>query len=226
MEILNETLAQRYDIEVEGTYIITIKGHELSERLAARCLASCERVGQRAEIFDAFDGTDDSVRGIKVPEQCRGATWLRWIRVVNYELTKPEICCALSHFALWCKCMELNRPIVVLEHDAVMLQPYREHYAMNAIVYLGCIEQVRSNTWSMIPPHAQLNPDYRHILRAHAYSIDPFMAKNLVSMVIEKGIFTSADVSMSLNKFAMLSFGVFAMDVPDKTTIPEWGNKK
>jgi hypothetical protein len=33
-------------------------------------------------------------------------------------------------------------------------------------------------------------------------------------------------VQERLNKFAMLSFGIFAMDMPDKTTIPEKGKVK
>lgn len=226
MEILNETLKPKYDLEIDKAYIITISGHELSERLANRCLKSCQKVGQKAEIYQAFDGTDDSIEGIKVPEHCRDATWLKWIRVVNHDLTKPEICCVLSHFSLWCKCVEQNKPLIILEHDAVMLQPFYEHPAINAVIYLGCHEQVRNKYWNMIPPHAQLNPDYRHLLRTHAYSVDPFMAKNLISLIIEKGIFTGPDVTISLNKFAMLSFGVFAMDVPDKTTIPEKGKIK
>ena len=226
MEILHGTLQNRYETEVDNTYIITIKGHESSEQMATRCLESCKRVGQKAEIYDAFDGTDKSIPGIKVPEHSQNATWLKWLRLVNHELTKPEICCLLSHFSLWCKCMEINKPIVVLEHDAVMLQPFRQHLAINAIVYLGCMEQVRNNYCNMIPPHAQLNPDYRHILRTHAYSIDPFMAKNLVSHILEKGIFTSADVAISLNRFAMLCFGIYAMDIPGESTIPEKGKEK
>jgi GR25 family glycosyltransferase involved in LPS biosynthesis len=226
MQILNETLHPKYDLVVDKAYIITIRGHETSEKLASRCLESCKRVGQKAEIYDAFDGTDPNVEGIKVPEHCQDATWLKWLRLVNHELTKPEVCCLLSHFSLWCKCIEQNRPLIVLEHDAVMLQPFTEHQAVNAIIYLGCNEQVRNNFWSIIPPHAQLNPDYRHILRTHAYSIDPFMAKNLVSHVLEKGIFSSADVTISLNRFAMLCFGIYAMDVSGESTIPEKGKEK
>ena len=47
MQILNETLHPKYDLAVEKAYIITIRGHELSERLASRCLESCKRVGQK-----------------------------------------------------------------------------------------------------------------------------------------------------------------------------------
>jgi hypothetical protein len=226
MKILNETLHSSYNTEVEKAYIITIKGHKQSEEMAARCLDSCKKVGQEAVIWDAFDGTDKTIEGIKVPEHCQNATWLKWLRLINHKLTKPEICCLLSHFSLWCKCIELDRPVIALEHDAVMLQKFTHHTAINAIIYLGCQEQYASKYWNVIPPHAQLNKDFRHLLRTHAYSVDPFVAKNLVSDMLEKGIYTSADVFISLKKYAMLCFGVFAMDVPGETTIPELGKEK
>jgi hypothetical protein len=226
MEVLNKTLNWSYNQEVYGTYIIRVKDHELSEKLAARCLESCQKVGQKAELYDAFDGTDPSVDGVKVPKHCQDATWLKWLKLINYHLTKPEICCTLSHFSLWCKCIELDRPIAILEHDAVMLNQFTHHPVQNCIVYLGCIEQYQSQQVNMIPPHAQLHKDYRHLLRTHAYSVDPLMAKNLVSYVIERGITSSADVTMSLNRFAMTCFGLFAMDIPGPTTIPEWGKDK
>jgi hypothetical protein len=43
---------------------------------------------------------------------------------------------------------------------------------------------------------------------------------------LEKGIFTSADVAISLNRFAMLCFGIYAMDIPGESTIPEKGKEK
>jgi len=57
MEILKETLNWSYNIKTSKAHIITIKGHENSEKMAARCLESCQKVGQPAEIFQAFDGT-------------------------------------------------------------------------------------------------------------------------------------------------------------------------
>jgi len=38
MEILKETLNWSYNIKTSKAHIITIKGHENSEKMAARCL--------------------------------------------------------------------------------------------------------------------------------------------------------------------------------------------
>ena len=221
MQILKETLSWKYNTNVSKAYIITIKGHTNSEKMAARCLESCNKVAQPAEIFDAFDGTGRLDPQIVVPEHSQNKDWLKWLKLTNFTLSKPEICCFLSHFALWCKCVEEDQPLIALEHDAIMLQPFTNHIAVNAIIYLGSIEMFQSNYWNPIPPHAQLCPDYRYILRTHAYSVDPICAKNLISHAIERGIYTAVDVFMNVQKYSILCFGMFAMDVAGDSTIPE-----
>jgi GR25 family glycosyltransferase involved in LPS biosynthesis len=226
MKILKDTLNWKYNIKTSRAHIITIKGHENSEKMAARCLDSCNRVGQPAEIFDAFDGTGNLDPDIVVPEHSRNKDWVKWLKLVNTTLSKQEICCFLSHFALWVKCVEEDQPLIALEHDAVMLRPFAEHMAINALIYLGSNEMVRNNYWNPIPPHAQLCPDYRYILRTHAYSVDPICAKNLISDAIRKEIYTAVDVMMNVQKYSILCFGIYAMDVPGETTIPEAHVKK
>lgn len=221
MDILKETLNWKYKIKTSKAYIITIKDHENSEKMAARCMVSCQKVGQPAEIFDAFDGTGRLNPDIIVPEHSRNKDWVSWLKLVNTTLTKPEICCFLSHFALWVKCVEEDQPLIALEHDAVMLQPFTEHMAINALIYLGSNEMFQKNYWNPIPPHAQLFPDYRYILRTHAYSVDPICAKNLISDAIHKGIYTAVDVMMNIQKYSILCFGIYAMDVAGESTIPE-----
>lgn len=218
MEILDETLNWKYITEVENSYIIRIKDHKNSESMAARCMESCKVVGQKAVYWDAFDGTKQK---IIVPEHSRNKTWLSWLKLLNYTLTKPEICCLLSHFSLWCRCVEIDMPIVALEHDAIMLQPYTHHNVFNSVVYLGSSEMVRSNYWNPIPPHAQMGHNYRYILRTHSYSIDPLAAKNLIAHTIEKGIYTAVDVMMKIQDISIVSFGIFAADNAGETTIPE-----
>lgn len=221
MQTLTDTLNWSYRIEIDRAYIITIKGNEISESMARRCLDSCNQIGQQAEIFQAFDGTEKLNSEIIVPDHAVGKTWLSWVKLLNFTLSKAEICCFLSHFSLWCKCIEQDQPLVILEHDAVMLQRFDEHPAINSIVYLGSNEMVASNVcYPFIPPQAQLCHNYRHILRTHAYSIDPQVAKNLVSKAIERGIYTAVDVFMNINRFSITSFGIFAQDIPGETTIP------
>ena len=177
----------KHEMTVEGTYIISIQGNKVSEKLTQQCVESCQKVGQpNVQIFPAFDATDSKVKvqqhdlglpvgelgSIKVPEFLQGQAFLNFLRLKRCDLLMTQIACFLSHYSLWCMCLDKDVPIVILEHDAVMVNPYLRHNYLNNIFYLGGCEQkeggtLRSN--DTIPPHAsdQQGLD-RFICRAHA----------------------------------------------------------
>ena len=85
-----------YDINVEGTYIISIQGNEVSQKLTQQCLESCQKVGQpNIHVFPAFDATDSKIKvqnhdlgkpigelgSIKVPEFLQGQALLNFLRL-------------------------------------------------------------------------------------------------------------------------------------------------
>ena len=206
----------QYNVNVKIAYIIRIKDNELSEQLAARCAVTCDSVGMPYEFFEAIDGTSGALTNI--PDQ----QVTKLLKRVNTTLTLAEIGCLLSHFYLWVKCVEFDQPIVILEHDAVMVKPYLQHPFFNVVSYLGCSEQV--NGWRLelpMPPHGQMNENYRFLLRTHAYALDPMMARNLVAKVIKCGLYTSVDVLIRADEFAIIQEGFFAYDAPAESTIPK-----
>ena len=226
------------EMRVEGTYIISIQGNELSQKLTQQCLESCQKVGQpNVQLFPAFDATDSKIKvqnhdlgkpigelgTIKVPEFLQGQAFLNFLRLKRHDLLMTQIACFLSHYSLWCMCLDKDRPIVILEHDAVMVKKYLRHNYLNNIVYLGGSEQIRGSLKceDTIPPHASDHQGLdRFICRAHAYSIDPLMAKNLVSYAIHHGIITTADAMMRFDMFGIVQDGVYAYDNPhDLSTI-------
>ena len=231
-----------FNMKVEGTYIISIQGNEVSQKLTRQCYESCQKIGQpNVNIFPAFDATDSPVKiqdhdlgkpigelgTIKVPEFLQGQAFLNFLRLRRSDLLMTQIACFLSHYSLWCMCLDKDQPIVILEHDAVMVKPYLRHNYLNNIVYLGGSEQVAGSLRDSdtIPPHAsdQQGLD-RFICRAHAYSIDPLMAKNLVSYAIHHGIITTADAMMRYDMFGIVQDGVYAYDNPhDLSTITRDG---
>lgn len=209
------TLIPCNDMTVDQAYIITLKNHQLSEKLSARCQASCKQVGQPYKVWPAFDGTSGE---IKVPESLQSQSWIKWIRQYDTDLSVTEVSVYLSHMSLWAHCAEINMPIVILEHDAVMIQPYLNHFGYNQIVYLGGREQASGWAVTPIPPMALKNPHYRYILRAHAYAIDPHSAKNLISHTIKYGINESLDVIIRTDVFSVMQTGFYAYDLPDSVT--------
>ena len=228
----------QHEMAIEGTYIISIQGNKVSEQLTQQCLASCKEVGQpNVNVFPAFDATGSKIKvqqhdlglpvgelgSIKVPEFLQGQAFLNFLRLKRCDLLMTQIACFLSHYSLWCMCLDKDRPIVILEHDAVMVKPFLRHNYLNNIVYLGGSEQKAGSLrdTDTIPPHAsdQQGLD-RFICRAHAYSIDPIMAKNLVSYAIHHGIITTADAMMRYDMFGIVQNGVYAYDNPhDQSTI-------
>ena len=111
------------------TFIITILDHPVSLQQSAVCVQSANKYGWNVEIFSATHGktiTQESwdTIGIKPlmdkPGMNKPGTWG----------------CFFSHWRLWNICVNLNEPIVVLEHDAIIHSPWLPLDISNAIVKL------------------------------------------------------------------------------------------
>ena len=207
-----------YKREISRACIISLPNAPKSVELADRCAASCLAVGQPFERVDGFDGTSGE---IIAPGN---APWHNWIKQTDHYLSPSEVACALSHIALWVKCIEEDQPLIVLEHDAVMVAKMDTHPVFGAIVYLGSHEQAQG--WQVLPtpPHATNGANHHFICRAHAYAIDPQIAKNLLAHVIKYGIHESLDMMIRADIFPVVQTGFYAYDSPDGTTIT--GRKK
>ena len=222
-----------YEMGVEGTYIISILGNKVSEQLTQQCLESCQKIGQpNVNIFPAFDATNSPVKiqdhdlgkpigelgTIKVPEFLQGQAFINFLRLRRADLLMTQIACFLSHYSLWCMCLDKDKPIVILEHDAIMVKQYLRHNYYNNIVYMGGSEQNSGHMGitGKIPPHASDHKGLdRFICRAHAYAIDPAIAKNLVSYSIHHGLITTADAIMRCDMFGIVQDDVYAYDKPN-----------
>ena len=207
-----------YDMTPSCAYIIRVVGNAASEEKAKRCAMSCERANQPYDYWDAYDGTGE---GIKEPNHHN--VIMDCIKVTDHYLTRGEVACALSHISLWAKCVLEDKPLVILEHDALMAKPYTQHAVFNSICYLGSHEQVKLG-WqvSATPPHATEGENYHFLCRAHAYAIDPAVAKNLLAYVMKMGICTSLDMLIRADLFPIHQIGVYAYNVyesPEETTI-------
>ena len=206
-------LEYNYNMSIESAYIITIKDHPVSERLSLRCQESLKALDMQYKVWDAFDGTSGE---IKIPEQCKDQRWLSWLKWIDKELSVTEIAVALSHISLWAHCIEIDRPIIILEHDAIMLQKIADHPVTGCLHYLGSYEQAKKG-WPVLitPPHATKGNNYHFICRAHSYGIDPWSAKNALSHVLKNGICESLDIMLRSDIIPALQMGLYAYDEPD-----------
>ena len=95
-----------YKMEVEGTYIISIQGNELSKKLTQQCIDSCEKVGQpNIRIFPAFDATDSPIEqqdydvgkpigelgSIKIPEMLKDQSFINFLRLRRSDLLMTQM---------------------------------------------------------------------------------------------------------------------------------------
>jgi hypothetical protein len=210
-------LYTNYDRKVSQAYIIYVPNNSVSQTLADRCLKSCQDINYSASLWAGFDGTGTD---LIIPDNIRRQSWYRWLKVTDHYQSLAEIACSLSHISLWVKCMEQDQPLVILEHDAVMIKPYLEHEIYNGIVYLGSQDNMRGQfVQGIMPGYSCINKNWNFIHRAHAYSIDPAAARKLFSNVMTRGIFESADVMIRADDVAIIQTGVYAYDKPGETII-------
>jgi GR25 family glycosyltransferase involved in LPS biosynthesis len=201
-----ESLFYSYNTSVSKAYIIRVEGHEDGEQKAKRCAESCDAVGMPYEYWDAYNGLGGEI----VPPAHHGGV-MEMVKITDHYMTRGEVACALSHISLWQKCAIEDQPLVVLEHDSVMVQPYTDHAVYNSICYLGGHEQAKQG-WQVMPtpPHASEGPNYHFICRAHAYAIDPAVAKNLLAHVLKYGINAPLDIMIRADVFPIHQMGLYA----------------
>jgi hypothetical protein len=156
------------------TFVIAIKGHSISESQLKDCLTSAEKFNWNVEVFWGVDGRYISDQTWKNEE-------------IFVRTDKPTIHragvrgCFLSHWSLWKKCIELNEPIIILEHDAVIQNKWESIELGDSIVklhrhYAGKFPKIdeHSGHWSK---------------SGHAYCISPFHAKILIEFVRRVGAY-------------------------------------
>ena len=103
--------------------------------------------------------------------------------------------CMISHYHAWKKCIELDQPIVVLEHDSrVVSETYKEDfqdilhldgYRWEADPYQDQVPFVEDFTW-MRKGETQLKGTYGYVIKPHA-------AKRLIQGAHEDGL-TASDM--------------------------------
>lgn len=116
-------------------YMIRILGDEVSETYANYCKKSWQVGGFDVNFFDAVTPENNDLENV-----------LRF-RKVN---TPQENACFASHYKLWQKSADTNRPILVLEHDAYLVNPDMIQYNPHVhLIYFGqhCMEAYLINPW-------------------------------------------------------------------------------
>lgn len=113
-----------------------------------------------------------------------------WKHILPYEnkfneCMKPDSvgACFASHYLLWKKCIELDEPILILEHDAIVIDKLPQHAIENfdKCLNLGRPSYIRPAHMTYDEPKTGLQPlSQKHMMGHHAYAIRPEAAKIFV----------------------------------------------
>lgn len=162
------------------TFVIAIKDHLISEQQLNDCLKSAEKYDWHVEIFWGINGNT-------VSSETWASQGLR-LRTDKFISDKPGVQgCFLSHYVLWNKCVELDEPIIILEHDAIIQQPWAPILLENSIVKLH--RHYKRKTLKYDTDSGLWSPS------GHAYCLSPRHAETLINFVKRVGAY-EVDVVM------------------------------
>jgi hypothetical protein len=154
------------------TFVIAIKGHPISEAQLKDCLDSAKKFNWNVETFWGIDG-----------RKITNDTWQD--NQIQPRLDKPTMSrcgvqgCFLSHWTLWKKCIELNEPIIILEHDAIIQSFWRPLELSLALIKLHR---------PYVGKKLKIDPDTGEWTKSgHAYCISVDHANILVSQTKKLG---------------------------------------
>ena len=183
------------------TFIIYNPNDDLSIKLSSESIESCSQFEVYPELFDGVFG-DKIIKILKEYNLVDG--------YFAPELTQGERGCFLSHFCLWKKCIELNEPILILEHDITMIRQLPNNILDNVTEllnldlcgslrkkyneYLDCMKKTGPIKIKRLFDQTQLPSNITwksakqyHVAGAHAYIIKPIAAKKLIVAAEKNG---------------------------------------
>ncbi len=120
-------------------FVIVLKGHEYSERKAARCIETARDIGWLH--VERFEGVNKYDAEAVMESHCLRWTWAQKDREHGlqqrpYGQRAPKIGCAMSHFLLWRRCVQEDETFMILEHDAVFERKF-EPFEFRAICQIN-----------------------------------------------------------------------------------------
>ena len=166
-------------------FLITLTGIPASMSIAKRCIASAKQYGEdrNLEILPAVNQSESQDFFIR-----HNLTWC-W-KLQGFD-PLAQMGCFASHFKLWLRCMDIGKPILVLEHDAVFRAPIPT-LKFSHVIMLGLPNLETSRVNSKVLATCKKGTIYypkSHLLGTHAYMITPEGAHRLVKAAKEELLF-------------------------------------
>lgn len=178
------------------TFIIRLEENEHSCKMAQECYDQAVKFNLQPEFFKAINGFDTKLHYEKTSITRLGKFKKNRLGVIG---------CFFSHYYLWNKCIDLDEPIIILEHDGYMireidnsildkfhdvlkldrLDPYDSSY--NQTIEEECSLNVRVETYSYTNKKVQKVDLGEYFKGAYSYIIKPKAAIKLIKFIKENG---------------------------------------
>lgn len=140
--------------------VIRLRGIKESEKLANDCIQSGKAHGLIIYPFD----------GVYGEEQIKAKQEELQIRPWKEKMKKGRLGvkgCFLSHYSIWLHSIEINQPIIIFEHDAVVLRKMPENISNNFDEFL------------MLDPYNKMSKEYEALHQVeHEFSVEEYFNEN------------------------------------------------
>ena len=117
-------------------FVITLFNDKYSVESAENTLKTARQMNDDLHIEMVRAVTPDKIKDntYSYPKEGETKTY-EGMTLVGYKAkdVNKKIACSLSHMHLWEKCVEMNEPIMILEHDAVFTRKFRLGKLLDAI---------------------------------------------------------------------------------------------
>lgn len=136
------------------SFIIYVKGNTDSEEYARVCINSLHE-GFEGELFEGVQRSTlsewDKQTGNLEPMESSRAVGHRLDTQKRYETKKS---CFLNHVRLWKKCIELDEPIAVLEHDSYCVRSW-DNIQFDELLILNITSAFNQKVFNSLRPQVQ-----------------------------------------------------------------------
>lgn len=176
-------------------YVITIRDNERSVEVAERCIASCKRNGLEVEMWDAITPRHREFKELVLKYGLKRKNFDKgWSRPEN------AMAVFLSMTLLWEHSVKIDRPVLILEHDALMMAPLPNNLNFGWVCTLGRPSYGKYNTPSTLGVGPLVQKPY--FGGAHSYVVSPEGARRLLENIAEHN--QPADVYLNSQLFPFL----------------------
>ena len=175
-------------------FVITILSHEKSVQAAKRCIKSAAKYGLNVEQWKAITPRD---KPHNILEQ-KGIPLEPFNEI--YSRTANCMAAFCSHMSLWEHSIEIDEPVIIFEHDAVMTGSLPDNLEFDKVLTFSKPSYGKYNTPVDVGVMPLIQKPY--FGGAHGYIVKPEGAKEMIETA--KTSPGSTDVFMNTKNFPWL----------------------